>query len=161
MAASPQSAQAAQAATESFLPVLRELARTYQAFSTYSEAHIRQFGLTPAQFDVIATLGNTCGMTMGELGHRTLITKGTLTGVIDRLIQKSLVCRETPTDNRRCVIVRLTSTGQETFEQVFPAHIAHLKAQFENLEQSELELLKVLLSRMRQALLMTRPPDQS
>ncbi len=135
---------------ESFMPVMRELATAYQAFSAYSEAHVRQFDLTPAQFDVIATLGNTNGMCMGDLGEKTLITKGTLTGVIDRLIQKQLVCRETPSENRRNVIVQLTSAGQEVFDRVFPAHIAHLKDRFDKLDASELELLKVLLGRLRQ-----------
>jgi MarR family transcriptional regulator, 2-MHQ and catechol-resistance regulon repressor len=138
-----------QAAKESFIPTMRELVKTYQSFSAYSEAHVRQFGLTPAQFDVIATLGNTNGMSMGEIGERTLITKGTLTGIIDRLIHKQLVVREVPSDNRRNVIVQLTPNGQQVFEQVFPAHIAHLKGQFEKLEPSELELLKVLLVRLR------------
>jgi len=139
------------AAHETIIPTMRELVRAYQAFSAYSENHIRQFDLTPAQFDVIASLGNTDGMNMGELGEKTLITKGTLTGVIDRLIQKELAIRETPLDNRRCVNVQLTPKGQEVFEQVFPAHIAHIKERFEKLDPSELELLKVLLSRLRQA----------
>lgn len=140
-----------QAAKEAFIPTMKELVRAYQSFSAYSEAHIRQFDLTPAQFDVIATLGNTNGLSMGEIGARTLITKGTLTGVVDRLIQKQLVVREIPSNNRRNVIVQLTPSGQQVFEQVFPAHIAHLKEQFEKLEPSELELLKVLLSRLKQA----------
>jgi MarR family transcriptional regulator, 2-MHQ and catechol-resistance regulon repressor len=135
---------------QSFIPVIRELATAYQAFSAYSEAHVRQFDLTPAQFDVIATLGNTNGMCMGDLGEKTLITKGTLTGVIDRLIQKQLVCRETPSENRRNVLVQLTPAGQEVFARVFPAHIAHLKDRFDKLDRSELELLKVLLGRLRQ-----------
>ncbi|XGV99092.1 MAG: MarR family winged helix-turn-helix transcriptional regulator [Leptolyngbya sp. BL-A-14] len=139
------------ATKEPFLPTMRELARAYQVFSACSETHLRQLGLTPAQFDVIATLGNTSGMSMGELGEKTLITKGTLTGVIDRLIHKQLVEREVPGDNRRSVVVRLTSVGEQMFEQVFPAHIAHLKARFEKLEPSELELLRVLLNRLRQA----------
>lgn len=134
------------------MPTMRELVRTYQALSIRSEAHIRQFDLTPAQFDVIATLGNTTGMSMGELGEKTLITKGTLTGVIDRLEQKQLVCREVPPDNRRSVIVRLTPQGKERFEQVFPVHITYLKTYFEKLEPSELELLRVLLGRLRQVL---------
>lgn len=142
---------AKESASEAFVPTMRELVRAYQAFSTYSETHVRQFNLTPAQFDVIATLGNTNGMTMGEVGEKTLITKGTLTGVIDRLIQKQLVVRETPSEDRRSVIVQLTYEGQQFFEQVFPAHIAHLKKQFEQLEPSELELLKVLLCRLKQA----------
>jgi MarR family transcriptional regulator, 2-MHQ and catechol-resistance regulon repressor len=139
------------ASNESFQLVMRELVRAYQAFSAYSEAHVRQFDLTPAQFDVLATLGNTNGMCMGDLGEKTLITKGTLTGVIDRLIQKQLVIRETPSENRRSVIVRLTPEGQQVFDRVFPAHIAHLKERFDRLDPSELELLKVLLGRLRQA----------
>ena len=138
-------------ANEPFLLVVRELARAYQAFSAYSEAHVRQFDLTPAQFDVIATLGNTNGLCMGELGEKTLITKGTLTGVIDRLIQKQLVCRETLLENRRSVLVQLTPEGQQAFDRVFPAHIAHLKERFDKLDASELELLTVLLGRLRQA----------
>lgn len=141
-----------QAAQESFLPTMRALVRTYQAFSAYSEAHVRQFGLTPAQFDVIATLGNTSGMSMGEIGEKTLITKGTLTGVIDRLIQKELVTREVDRDNRRQVIVQLTAQGEQVFEQSFPAHIAHLKERFECLEPSELAALTKLLDQLKQAL---------
>lgn len=139
------------AAKEAFIPTMRELARSYQAFSACSETHLRSLGLTPSQFDVVASLGNTSGLSMGELGDKTLITKGTLTGVIDRLEQKQLVEREIPPDNRRSVIVRLTPTGVALFEQVFPDHITYLKERFERLEPSELELLRVLLARLRQA----------
>ncbi|MEM8545493.1 MAG: MarR family transcriptional regulator [Cyanobacteria bacterium P01_H01_bin.119] len=139
-----------QAAQATFVPAMRELVRTYQAFAAYSEAHVRQFNLTSSQFDVVATLGNTNGMSMSDIGEKTLITKGTLTGVIDRLIKKDLVRRRNPPGDRRSVVVSLTDKGQQVFEQVFPAHIAYLKTQFENLEPSELELLRILLSRLRQ-----------
>jgi MarR family 2-MHQ and catechol resistance regulon transcriptional repressor len=139
------------AAQEAFIPIMRELVRSYQAFSACSETHLRELKLTPSQFDVIVSLGNTNGLSMGELGEKTLITKGTLTGVIDRLEQKQLVQREVPSDNRRCVIVSLTPAGTALFEQVFPAHIAYLKERFNRLEPSELELLRVLLNRLRQA----------
>jgi MarR family transcriptional regulator, 2-MHQ and catechol-resistance regulon repressor len=140
-----------QAAKASFLPAMRELVRAYQAFSAYSEAHVRQFDLTPAQFDVIATLGNTNGLSMGEIGQKTLITKGTLTGVIDRLIQKQLVLREVPIGNRRNVIVQLTPQGQQIFEQSFPSHIAHIKERFDRLQPTEVEALTDLLVQLKQA----------
>ena len=146
----PSSSPTKSAAEEYFMPTMRELARTYQAFSACSEAHVRQLGLTSAQFDVVATLGNTPGMSMGEIGEKTLITKGTLTGVIDRLEHKQLVQREVPSDNRRSVIVRLTPKGEALFEQVFPAHIAYLKERFTQLDPSEIQLLEVLLKRLRQ-----------
>lgn len=144
----PYSPQAA--ANEPFLATIRELVRAYQAFSAYSEGFVRQHDLTPAQFDVIATLGNTQGMSMGDIGDKTLITKGTLTGVVDRLIKKGLVTRQVPPENRRSVIVQLTPDGKTLFEQVFPAHIADMKQHLEAFNPSELELLKVLLSRLRQ-----------
>lgn len=86
---------------------------------------------------------------MGDIGEKTLITKGTLTGVVDRLERKGLVTRETPPENRRSVIVRLTATGQQLFEQVFPAHIWDIKQHLEPLDSSEMELLRVLLNRMQ------------
>ncbi|PSN18332.1 MarR family transcriptional regulator [filamentous cyanobacterium CCP5] len=140
-----------QAAQEPFLATMRELVHTYQSFSAYSEAFVRQFDLTPAQFDVVATLGNTPGMTMGDIGDKTLITKGTLTGVVDRLEKKGLISREVPPENRRSVVVKLTPTGESLFDQVFPAHIADMKQHFEQLDASELELLRVLLQRLGQA----------
>ncbi|MEO1147488.1 MAG: MarR family transcriptional regulator [Cyanobacteria bacterium J06638_22] len=133
------------------MATVRELVRSYQAFSSYSEAFAREHGLTPSQFDVLATLGNTSGMSMGDIGEKTLITKGTLTGVVDRLEKKGWVAREVPPDNRRSVIVRLTADGKALFERVFPAQLTDMKTRLGVLEPSELELLRVLLRRLRQA----------
>ena len=138
------------AITELTKDTLFELVRTYQAFSAYSEAFVQQFDLTPAQFDVIATLGKTTGLNTGEIGERTLITKGTLTGVIDRLEKKGLVQREVPAQDRRSVVVKLTADGQALFNRAFPTHVGDLERRFGQLESSELELLRVLLNRLRQ-----------
>ncbi|NEQ51146.1 MAG: MarR family transcriptional regulator, partial [Leptolyngbya sp. SIO3F4] len=62
-----------------------------------------------------------------------------------------LATREVPAENRRSVIVKLTRNGESLFEQVFPAHITDIKQHFEGFNPSELELLKVLLNRLRQA----------
>src|SRR5574340_226152 len=110
-----------------FIPVLRELARAYQAFESYSVIHIRTLGLTAPQFDIIATLGNTEGMSFKELGEKTLITKGTLTGVVDRLESRRLVRRIASPEDGRSVIVRLTAEGARLFERAFEAHLAHLR----------------------------------
>lgn len=140
-----------QAAKTPLLSTVRELVRAYQAFSAYSETFVRQYDLTPAQFDVIATLGNTNGMSMGEIGEKTLITKGTLTGVIDRLEKKALVTREIPPGDRRSILVKLTPAGETLFEEVFPAHLTDMQAHFEQFDPSELDLLRVLLRRLSKA----------
>ena len=134
-----------QAAQEPFLKVIRELSQAYQAFASYSDAQIRSMGLTSPQFDVIATLGNTSGMTMNVLAEKTLVTKGTLTGIVDRLEQKGLVQRQVPPENRRCFKIVLTSAGEEVFAQTFPAHVAHLKQRFHSLSPQDLESIRASL----------------
>ena len=145
----------------SFLPLLRELVRTYQAFERYSAAHVQTLGLTPAQFDVVATLGNTEGMNPKQLGEKTLITKGTLTGVIDRLQHKQLVERLPDPRDGRAQIVRLTAEGQTLFEQVFPAHGVHISRVFANVPESQQEQTRVLLADLRAAFESTLPHASS
>lgn len=137
------------ASQEPALALLRELVRTYQAFYVYDEAHVRQLGLTMPQFDVIATLGNTPGMMMSQLAEKTLVTKGTLTGIVDRLEQKGLVQRTVPPENRRCFIVELTPAGQQLFEAVFPVHIDYLKERLSVLSDREIQQIQADLKRLR------------
>lgn len=143
----PEAARAA--ARRPFIAVMRELVRAYQAFERYDDALHRARGLTRSQADVLFTLGNTEGMTMGEIGERTLITKGTLTGVIDRLTAKGLVERcEHPADGR-CTVVCLTDAGKRLFERVFPEHIEALEERFERLGARELDTMRQVLRRLR------------
>lgn len=141
------------AAHAPFLAVLRELVQCYQAFERYSAAHIQTLELTPPQFDVVATLGNTKGMTFRELGERTLITKGTLTGVVDRLETKGFVSRENCPQDGRSTIVSLTRQGEKIFDKAFPAHVSHLREAFGLVCEKELSVLGQGLGTLRKALL--------
>jgi len=139
-------------ATEQFIRTLRSLAECYQAFEAYSRGHVRKLGLTSAQFDILATLGNTPGMTCKELGKKTLITKGTLSGVLDRMEASGLVRRTASDADRRHVFVVLTPQGIRTFQHAFPAHIGHLRPAFSVLSPRELEQATELLHKLRDAL---------
>ena len=116
---------------------MRELVRAYQAFASYDASGYRDADLTVPQADVLFTLGNTDGLTLGEIGQKTLITKGTLTGVIDRLEAKGLVDRVACSNDRRCTRARLTHKGRSVFEKEFPRQIAYLKTRFDKLTASE------------------------
>lgn len=133
----------------SFLPILRELARCYQAFEILSARHIRTLGLTPPQFDLIVTLGNTAGLSFKELGEKTLITKGTLTGVVDRLAAKKLVRRSDSPSDGRSRIVQLTAKGETLFARIFPAHLDHLRPAFAGFDGHQLQQAEAVLRRLR------------
>lgn len=134
------------------VPVIRELARCYQAFQRASDAHIRHSGLTPPQFDIVVTLGNTDGMTFKELGNRTLITKGTLTGVVDRLEARGLVARAASPTDGRSTLVKLTPEGERLFHRVFEPHLAFLAPAFESLPECGRKELEKRLRQLRLAL---------
>lgn len=137
------------AANEAFISTMRELVRAYQALIDYSDKHIRELNLTSSQFDVIATLGNKDGMKMTDLAEKTLVTKGTLTGIIDRLEKKGIVSRIVPPENRRSFTIVLTAEGEKVFNTVFPAHIAYLKERFDRLSPQELEHARRALETLR------------
>jgi MarR family 2-MHQ and catechol resistance regulon transcriptional repressor len=134
---------------ERYLKSVRLLAECMQGFERFSGESVRQHGLTHAQFDIIATLGNTPGMSYKELGERTLITKGTLTGVIERLEQKGLVVRERSNDDKRSFFVRLTPAGEQVFGDVFPKVVAHGKQLFTGYGDAEFDALDAALGKLR------------
>jgi len=138
------------AAKQPFLALLRELVWTYQAFNKMDSEGLRQYKLTQPQADVIFTLGNTDGLTFKEIGESTLITKGTLTGVIDRLEEKSFVKRVQGSDDRRCTRVMLTKKGDQLFRDVFPKHISYFKSHFDKLSESEMQSIERSLRKLRQ-----------
>jgi len=122
-----------------FLPVLRDLAQAYQAFEDYSSRHVRAMGLTPVQFDVIATLGNQTPMTFKELGEKTLISKSSLTGVVERMSNKGMLSISENEDDARSQKIKLTAKGQKLFAKTFNAHSKHLSLAFENLSERQLK----------------------
>ena len=121
-----------------FLPALRNLVSAYQAFERYSAPDVKAMGLTTTQFDVIATLGNQPPMTCKDLGEKTLVTKGTLTGVLERLEVKGILERKLNPEDARSQMIGLTKEGQALFERVFPMHLQHLEKAFSKLSEKEL-----------------------
>lgn len=132
-----------------FLPILRNLVSAYQAFERYSAPDVKAMGLTTTQFDVIATLGNQPPMTCKELGEKTLVTKGTLTGVLERLELKGILVRKLNPEDARSQMIGLTKRGQALFEKVFPAHLSHLNAAFQKLSAKELAEITTSLQALK------------
>ena len=134
-----------------YLPLIRALVECARSFEHCSGTHVREMGLTSAQFDIIATLGNTDGMSCKELGEKTLITKGTMTGVLDRLQEKGLLSRHHSPEDGRSWITKLTVKGQTLFEDIFPKHLAHLAPLFINFTDLELDNMRQQLCGLRTA----------
>ncbi|WP_394780803.1 MarR family winged helix-turn-helix transcriptional regulator [Undibacterium sp.] len=137
---------------ERFLRSVRLLAECMQTFERTSAEHVRQLGFTHSQFDIIATLGNTPGMTCKDLGDKTLITKGTLTGVLDRLEQKGLIERERGCTDRRQLVVKLSPQGEAVFQEIFPQVINKGKKNFSDYTDTDFDVLEGALQKLKESL---------
>lgn len=139
------------ASSQTFIPLVEELAAAYQAFSLYDAEGLRKSGsgLTPSQARVVFTLGGTDGMTCKDIGDVTLITKGTLTGVVDRLEEKGLVERWSVEGDGRKTIIALTRRGERVFEKEFPRHVEFLKAKFDKLGAGDRKEATQLLEKIK------------
>ena len=142
---------AEKASVEAIIPLIQELSGAYQAFSLYDAEGLRKSGsgLTPSQARVIFTIGGTEGMTCKDIGDITLITKGTLTGVIDRLEEKGLVERWSVEGDGRKTIVALTRRGERIYDREFPRHVEFLKSKFDKLGAGDRKKATELLQKIR------------
>jgi len=139
-----------------FPTVLRGLVRTHQAFLTYAAIHAHSLDLTLPQLDIILTLGNAFGMSFKRLGEKTLITKGTLTGIINRLEDKGLVQRVASKTDGRSQIVRLTAEGKALFEHAVPEHLDYVRRIFKGYSPEDIATLEAALLRLRKAVFAAR-----
>lgn len=88
---------------------------------------LKEYGLTQADFDVLATLRRLCGdrgCNPTELHRSVMITSGGMTKRLDRLEQAALVTRRPDPDDRRGTLIELTTKGFELIDEVLPGLLA-------------------------------------
>jgi MarR family transcriptional regulator, 2-MHQ and catechol-resistance regulon repressor len=129
---------------------LRELVNSYDAFYRGVSADVNKYGLSIEQFDVIATLGNTPGMNLVQLGEKTLLNLTEMQQVLNSLEEDLLIYRDRSAD-QPTMTIKLTPAGEKVFAVVFPIHMAYLQRCFSELNQTELDMLQVFLGRLRKA----------
>lgn len=130
--------------TTALLSWLR-LARVYQKVDRATAEHLRRWGLSVAQFDVLAQIGANEGLSQQDLALALLVTKGNVTQLLDRLQRDGLIvrCQEGRTNR-----LFLTEQGHQLAAAVIPTQedlIAQLFADLTAAEQSRLlEVLRTL-----------------
>ncbi|MFQ6084071.1 MAG: MarR family winged helix-turn-helix transcriptional regulator [Candidatus Aminicenantia bacterium] len=85
------------------------------------------------EIKVIEILGKKHRSIMRELADEALVAISTMTGIIDRLVEKGFVTRYRTEEDRRVVIVELTEKGMEGYQE-------HLK-QYQDLSRGMLMAL--------------------
>jgi MarR family transcriptional regulator, organic hydroperoxide resistance regulator len=73
---------------------------------------LKELGLSIPQFDLLSTLTEREGTTQQELAERLYVTKGNVSGLVDRLVEAGLVERRATAGDRRSNALHLTAKGR-------------------------------------------------
>lgn len=124
------------------------LRRAHQISAAVFEDECRELALTPAQFGVLTVLRSHPGMGQSNLARALGFDKVTVLRVLRGLETRGFVARAPAADNKRNVLVALTSEGMAVLAQAQkPAERAYkrLLAPLDKNQQAQLvELLQLL-----------------
>ncbi|MCH7912539.1 MAG: MarR family transcriptional regulator [Deltaproteobacteria bacterium] len=109
---------------------------------------LEKLALTPPQFYVLASIGYSGRLPFGEIGVKMMVTVSNLTGIVDRLEEKSLVVRERDRHDRRVVHVKLTEKGKKLYRVSVPAFENSVADFFSSLDNSQQKKLSTLLRKL-------------
>jgi len=112
------------------------------------DRQLKNFGLTPCQFEVLMVLWEEDSILLSELGRRVSRDGPTITGVIDRMEKKMLVKRKRDSHDRRAVRVILTSKSKSMKEQLSMTKKQILEKIIKNLSTKEIAHLETILVKM-------------
>ncbi len=109
-----------------------------------------EISLTMPQMVTLFAIRDAGSCRMSELAEVTQQSAGTLTGIVDRLIEDQLVARVRDAEDRRVVQVTLTPTGKERVERVEQARCQDMARMLDQFNLDQLchmeELLHLLLA---------------
>lgn len=129
------------------------LFRAFNATLNAQSEELRPLGLSPSAFNVLMALHNTSDRMLEpcQLAQRLLISRPSVTGLLDTLQAKGLVERHPHADDRRRILVHLTDDGEALLESHYETHYREQAATFGHLNADERETLITLLRRVRGA----------
>jgi DNA-binding MarR family transcriptional regulator len=123
--------------------------RVYQKVDRATAEHLRRWGLSVAQFDVLARVGASEGVTQQQLADSLLVTKGNVCQILDRMEGRGWISRRPEGRTKRLF---LTSGGRRLFEEVVPSQEAMISERFSVLSKGEQEQLHALLRKLDRSL---------
>lgn len=124
-----------------------QVVRCYQKAGRRLSERLVPLELSNAQLDVLANLlaGPEEGLTQEQLGQRLLVTKGNVSGMLDRMQERDLVERRPHPEDRRSKLVHLTARGRKLAEEAVKVQRQFISELMEAVPARELELLSKTL----------------
>jgi DNA-binding MarR family transcriptional regulator len=136
-------------ATEAVMNTIRTADRLFDEIGRL----LRPLGVSAAGGLVLGLLRDRGAMSPSELGERLIVTRATVTGLVDSLERRALVRRTANPADRRGLLVELTPTGLDVVHAVRTVIHRNEKAWMSVLSDAELKAYVGLLHRIQDSLI--------
>jgi MarR family transcriptional regulator, organic hydroperoxide resistance regulator len=110
-------------------------------------SELKALGLSIPQFDLLSTLTEREGISQQELAERLYVTKGNVSGLLDRMVEADLVERRAIPGDRRSNALYLTKKGRDLAEKGIAAQRAYVARTLGSLPADDLaDLERIILA---------------
>lgn len=110
-------------------------------------SELKALGLSIPQFDLLSTLTEREGLSQQELAERLYVTKGNVSGLLDRMVEADLVERRSIPGDRRSNALYLTKKGRDLAEKGIAAQRAYVQRTLGSLPERDLaDLERIVLA---------------
>ena len=125
--------------------------RTYDRLRLLEDELFARFDLTAQQYNALRLLkaAHPKKVATLSLAGRLVSRAPDITRLLDKLVERGLVERERPADNRRVVNVGITDAGQALLDQLAPAIRECHERQLGHMDEDEMRTLVELLRKAR------------
>ncbi|MCU9613031.1 MarR family transcriptional regulator [Caldibacillus lycopersici] len=125
------------------------MARFVQRSNHLSNEFLEQYGLTAAQFDVLAQIQHNQPITQTELADKLTLTCGGISRMLTRLEKENLIIRK---QQWKIKYISLTDKGSTILNEAIPAQVAFQASMFDEvLDEAEKKQLYALVKKLHKA----------
>ena len=132
---------------ENFIPY--QLAVVAESVSkAFSKTYAKRFGITIAQWRVLAAVGRESNCTASSIVEHTAMGKVQVSRAVSILIDKGYIKSRVDSRDRRNSILAFTNKGRSIYIQIIPAGITFERELIKIFTQEEIQQLNHLLSKL-------------
>ena len=111
-----------------------------------------EVSLTPLHFEILMLLAEKGSLPVFVIGKRLVLAKAHMTQLVDKLVEKEMVIRETDSRDRRVTRISLTDTGKQSLDNLNCIIGEALEKALSSLVENDLKDLSTSLDKIRNIL---------
>lgn len=124
--------------------------KAYSTLRRHADQSIASLHLNWSDFAVLEVLLHKGPLPVNTIGPKVMLTSGSISVAVDRLVRRGLVSRQNDAADRRARVVHLTAEGKTLIECAFAQHAAAMERATKGLSKPERIKAVALLTKLGQ-----------